>query len=306
MNFYDKTSLDIWKEFSKYSGTLPISRIYEEIKSDKFKLEVETIRRLKKMGFTEQANEIKLNILSFTTSVEFHWKKSRIQKNIKKYTGLMILEIDNLENEENVLKLFNKVISIKYTMLSFISPSGFGIKIVVRTNNSDLTQHTNCYKELVKYYSSRLEIKFDDKSCDVSRLCFFSYDPNAYFNGSSDFFDFEYYDSDFSNDSDSSQVDDFELQMKCVFDITSEKTVFVSANRIYFISLFARNSSLYGINREEVLDYCAKNFAEDGFDIADIRKLVYSWYSRNSYDFGKWRLKFKMLIKEKKKNCFEK
>ncbi len=71
----------------------------------------------------------------------------------------MILDIDKLtvSELERVSKL---AIFAPYTYCCFISPSGNGLKILIRVN-SDLEHHSLAYNQVAEYYEQALEVDLD-------------------------------------------------------------------------------------------------------------------------------------------------
>jgi hypothetical protein len=61
----------------------------------------------------------------------------------------------------------------------FVSPSGKGLKCVIKIPPSDKFTHKRRFKAFEEYIDSDY---FDPSSCNVSRVCFESYDPTAYIN----------------------------------------------------------------------------------------------------------------------------
>lgn len=160
----------------------------------------------------------------------------------------------------------------------------------------------------------------DIKTCDVSRLCFLSYDPNIYYNPNSIIFNVNELDNESSKNKEilskvnieENDVDDstFELQMKCVFEFTSNLQKFEDGNRNSFVYLFAKNSNSFGLNMYLVRKYCKENFVENGFSVEEVSRTVKSSYENNKEMSGKWKLVLNKLMKKydntKNKTTFSK
>ncbi len=115
-------------------------------------------------------------------------------KHLQTYSSLMCFDIDpaspinNLptkEQTENLKKLLFKDEVLKPS-LAFISPSGYGIKLVINTNIGK-EQHVEIYQRIVNYlnitYKSQLQDRFDiDVKCkNIARVCYLSFDQKALF-----------------------------------------------------------------------------------------------------------------------------
>ncbi|MFA5299891.1 MAG: BT4734/BF3469 family protein, partial [Lutibacter sp.] len=70
----------------------------------------------------------------------------------------------------------------KYTFAAFISPSGDGLKVLVKIP-PEIENHEKYYFGLIKKYPS-----LDTTSKNISRVCFASYDPEIYINENSEVF----------------------------------------------------------------------------------------------------------------------
>ncbi|MGK3946096.1 BT4734/BF3469 family protein, partial [Streptomyces caeruleatus] len=79
----------------------------------------------------------------------------------------------------------DKIKTSEYTYSVFDSPSGNGLKIIVKIPPS-LEEHTDYFYGLEDYYDSEF---FDKTSRNLSRICFISYDPDIYINKDSKVFD---------------------------------------------------------------------------------------------------------------------
>lgn len=74
--------------------------------------------------------------------------------------------------------------------MSFLSPGEDGLKLLFRLSKRcyDANIFTIFYKAFLTDFSNRyyLEQVVDSRTCDVSRACFISYDPDVYFNPKAD------------------------------------------------------------------------------------------------------------------------
>ena len=84
----------------------------------------------------------------------------------------MHLDYDKLDNIQDVK---SKIISNPYTYAAFVSPSGKGLKVLVKCDN-DLSTHTYAFNALRSYYDNLVGCDSDKSVKDVLRLCFVSYD----------------------------------------------------------------------------------------------------------------------------------
>jgi VirE N-terminal domain. len=282
--------INIWGEFVNHIEYKYLSEIFSDIKSGVYEEKIKKIRTLLLDGDIESSNKLKKELLGFTTSGIFYFNKSRKQENLLKYNGLVILDIDYLKNYGEVDMIFEKIIRIEETKMAFRSSSGLGIKIIVETNNNDPNKHAIVYKEVVKYYQVILGVEFDTKTCDIARLCFVSYDENAYLNLESKIFEVSE-NTEIKIKRPKENVDElFELKMKITVEFTEKYQKFEESNRNQFIYLLSKNCNVYGMKKDLVIDYCLVNYRETGFEEKEIRQTITDAYKNRSFEFGKWKL----------------
>lgn len=297
-------NLDIWKNY-KHSGTMYLYEIYDFIKEGIYKNEVEEIRLFLKKGMKKEAYELKRKLPAFTISGIFD--TNRREENIIKYYGLVVLDIDNLKTEEEVKKIKEEICKIEYTKMAFVSPSGMGVKVIVENNNTDVEKHKKVYQEVVDYYKQKLNVEFDEKTVDVVRLCYISYDEDIYLNLESKIFISENTDINKKRNIIKEKVvneetiftieESFVLIEKEVIKFTNHCQKYEKGSRNNYIYLLAKNSKGAGIIKEVTVEYCLNHFVEEDFAEDEIQNIVKSAYNDNKVKFGQWKLKNKNLLK---------
>lgn len=100
---------------------------------------------------------------------------SRKKENLKQGSGLAILDFDKLDS---ATEFKNELKSNDFIMSAWISPSGNGVKALVKIPviQND-AEYKNIFKQLKELFPT-----LDDSGSDISRLCFESYDPDIYIN----------------------------------------------------------------------------------------------------------------------------
>ena len=147
--------------------------ILDRIKSDYYKNKIHEIR-----GCKDDYNKrtLKASLPSVCFSGRF---KKRTDADIIKHSGLVILDFDHVAN----LKGFKaSICADKYTYAAFISPSGDGLKVLIKIP-AIIKDHEFHYMALIKKYPT-----LDATSRNLSRVCFVSYDSELYFNPDSEIF----------------------------------------------------------------------------------------------------------------------
>ena len=108
-----------------------VQKVLQQIQKGHWKKQINDIRYHLKNGNENEAAKIKSNLPCMTISATF--KERRKKDYIDSYTGLLHLDYDKLENAEEVK---TNLISIPYTYSAFISPSGNGVKVLVKSDNA--------------------------------------------------------------------------------------------------------------------------------------------------------------------------
>ena len=110
--------------FSKKPENVNFIKIINAIKNGRWKDRIDELRNLIKSGNKEKYDEYKRNLPAVTISGQF---KNRNE--IIKHSGLLQVDLDNLHHPEEIRDL----ISLDpHIIASFISPSGEGVKGIIR------------------------------------------------------------------------------------------------------------------------------------------------------------------------------
>jgi len=152
-----------------------IDFILERIKSGATKELVKKIRTEKNKA---QRNELKKNLPAICFSGKFN---KRNDKSIIEHSGLICLDFDGYESNKELLTDKEKLTKSNYTYSVFISPSGKGLKALVKIPQ-DVDNHVNYFNSLEIHYNNS---HFDTTCKNLSRVCYESYDPLIYVNKNS-------------------------------------------------------------------------------------------------------------------------
>ena len=246
-----------------------ILKVLNEIKTERWKKEITEIRNHINNGDSKKADYIKKTLPAFTVSATF--KENRKKKNIESYSNLLHLDYDYVDN---VIELKAKVVSIPFTYAAFISPSGKGLKVLVKSNNN-LRTHTFSFNRLKEHYDGIVGVTSDNSIKDILRLCFISYDPDLYINEDAEVFMTQSY----PNNEPKSQKD-----LDWVWDFTSNKKEF-SDGRNNFIHLFACNANRFDFDINETNNY-AYQYSDNTLPEDEIQKTIKSAYENNVNEKG--------------------
>jgi len=165
--------------FKSVKNTKPLSTssllsVLEEIKSDKYKKLIDDIRNEE----NPSKSRLKDKLPCFTPTGIFSY---RSLAGLETYNGIMCLDIDNVENPESLKESCK---NIPWVYSAFVTPSGRGLKVLIKTNSDSENYRTN---ELIvsQEFLNQTGFLRDNHCKDIARIQFVSYDPNIYINENS-------------------------------------------------------------------------------------------------------------------------
>ena len=288
----------IFKNFNEVVEHKTISTILEEIKTGKYRPGIIYLRKSLAENKTEAYNKAKKSLPAFTPSGKF--VGGRKLEFLANYSSCIILDIDKLSaaDLQNAKHLANQS---EFTFASFISPSGNGLKILVKIN-SDKANHKEAFLLVQAHYESILKLEIDKSGKDLTRLCFYSYDENLYYNENAKIFSVTEQEKEpkaniereFKRTEPTIVINSDAIYNHCV-NFTEKKVQFVNGSRNVFVHQLACNLNRKGVALQEALGYILTDF---GYDEKEVTQAVNSAYG-NSHEFGK-NEKFETPIKPKK------
>ena len=152
-----------------------IDKVYNRIKIGHNKKIIDIIRA---EPDKKQRSILKMQLPSITFSGTF---SHREEKSIIKHSGLIVLDFDHVKN---VFEFKKEIIKDEFVHMAFISPSGDGLKVIVRIPDN-ISTHKKSAAALSDHFR---EFESYDHFDDVCRLCFESFDPEIYYNDKSKVF----------------------------------------------------------------------------------------------------------------------
>jgi hypothetical protein len=148
---------------------VPLWKVLQRIKVGKSRKLIDEIRQGNK--------ELKKSLPSILFGGEFAERRSN---GLKKHSGLMIVDFDKYPDNETMNEHLETLKQNPHFVSLFVSPSGNGIKGVVRVNDGlDKDSHPKYFKAFQEKFQFEY---FDMANSNVDRVCFESYDPNIYIN----------------------------------------------------------------------------------------------------------------------------
>ncbi len=272
----------IFKNFNEVTEQKEILKILSDIKTGVYQNAITYLRKSLADNKTEAAERAKKSLPAFTPSATFNG--GRKMEFLTNYNGLMVLDIDKLEKEK-LQQCKTKIRMDDFVFASFVSPSGNGLKIFVKVS-SDKEQHKEIFLELQKYFEELLQVEIDKSGKDITRLCFFSYDPELYLNENAEVFA--------SGAKQSVQTDSQTVKktdnrkpttnnQETIYEhsvrFTEKKIQFTEGNRNNFVFALANNLNRKGISESMALGYI---LADYGYDTKEVTTAVQSAYSNTA------------------------
>lgn len=173
--------------FGKNIQELSVREALNDIFKGKYKMYIDILRQFISEGNKDMYNIKKKNLPAVTFSATFH--NARTTKEIKSYTKLLVLDIDDLRDESEVVQIETICRSDKHVISCWRSPSNLGLKGLIYLDyevDFPLEQssffHESAFKVVEDYFSISYGIKLDTSGKDVTRLCFVSHDASLFYN----------------------------------------------------------------------------------------------------------------------------
>ncbi len=176
--------LSIFQNFTTITENKSFEDILADIKTGKYRGPVNYIRKCLQENKLESYEKAKKGLMAFTPSGQF--EGGRNQDALKKYSGIIVLDFDKLSPEQ-LKSCRGSSMDDPFTLALFTSPSGNGLKVFVKTQAIPAT-HKETFLMIQDYYEKLTGLPIDKSGKDFTRLCFMSFDPDAYHNPNSQVF----------------------------------------------------------------------------------------------------------------------
>ncbi|ADY54035.1 virulence-associated E family protein [Pseudopedobacter saltans DSM 12145] len=272
--------VSIFQNFNEVVQNQKIIEVLHDIKTGKYINVITYLRKSLAENKMEAYVRAKKSLPAFTPSATF--KGGRKPDYLTAYNPLLVLDIDKLSKEQ----LTNAKALAKenpYTFSCFTSPSGNGLKILVKVNSSQ-ENHKEAFLLLQKYYEELLQLPIDKSGKDVTRLCFVSYDTDLYLNE-----DAEVYlvikqkpiQTAFTNEPFKTEPinNDYLAVYEHCIRFTEKKESYINGNRNNFVHLLANNLNRKGVPLAVATGYILSDY---GYDASEVMATVKSAYSNTN------------------------
>jgi hypothetical protein len=146
--------------------TYSLIEILDFIKNGKWKSEIEACR----LDLT-----LKNSLPSFTPNGIF---QVRNNLGLIQYSGIVCLDIDNVDD---IPSLKRKCKSIPWVWVTYVTPSGKGLKVFVKTESTP-ESFKYIEQQVAQEFFNQTGLMRDNRAKDLARLQFISYDRELYLN----------------------------------------------------------------------------------------------------------------------------
>lgn len=260
---------------------IDIHKVFDRIRVGKYKDIIQSIRKEKDKT---TRNNMKKQLPAICFSGEF---TKRSDDGIKNHSGYICLDFDGYKTKKEMNEFRDYLTSDAYVMAVFVSPSGLGLKVIVKIPK-DSENHKRYFDALKDYFNTD---NFDTTSKNISRVCYESYDPNIHVNDDSELWDkmaeIEYQ----SMPSTSSHLTIPVSDEKRIVDITvgwwSKKYPMINGQRNNNIFILASAFNEYGVSKS-LAEYVISQYQTSDFTASEIKTTIDSAYR----DSSKFRSKF--------------
>lgn len=208
----------------------------------------------------------------------------RTDASLIEHSGLICLDFDGYTKQKELLQDKENLSKNKYVFSVFISPSGNGLKVLVKIP-ADAENHTMYFNSLEKYFASPY---FDKTSKNLSRVCYESYDPLIAINENSSIWDVieepEYTEVSRTRDKATIPITDENKIVEILVKWWEKKYPMHEGQRNQNAYVLAMAFNDFGINKS-LASYVLNQFATDDFTLREIGTTIDSAY-RHTANFG--------------------
>jgi len=255
-----------------------VSVILQRIKDGATK---DIVKRIRLEKDKSDRNELKKQLPAICFSGTFN---KRSDSSIIEHSGLICLDFDGYAKQKELLQDKETLSKNKYVYSVFISPSGNGLKVLVKIP-ADAENHVNYFNSLEKYFNSPY---FDKTSKNVSRVCYESYDPLIYVNENSSTWDVieetEYTEVSKHRDAPTIPITDENKIVDILIKWWTKKYPMVEGQRNQNCYILAMAMNDFGINKS-LASFVLNQYATEDFTTREIQRTIDSAY-QNTANFG--------------------
>jgi hypothetical protein len=268
----------VFKDLLKSKDTpylVDLTKIVKRIQTGK---SIEIIDRVRSAKSKKEADLIKQELPCILFAGEF---AQRNGNGLIKHSGLMCVDFDKYENDEVMLEHRAMLQQNPHFVLLFTSPSGNGLKGVVKIPEATKETHSKYFKS----FQEKFDFEYWDKSCsNVDRVCYESFDPNIYVNLEAEIFEPQLIDKGYSNYEKAPliPVTDEDKIIEKIMSFGWKKD-FLEGERNAFIFDIAGMFCEYGVSQYNAEGYILNNVVIGEFSELEAKTTIKSAYKKRQF-----------------------
>lgn len=275
------TSISVFKDLFKSKDvpyTLTLNEIYIRIKQGNIPL-IEKIEKIRNSEDKEEISKLKNSLLAIMFNGTF---TDRSDSGLIEHSGMCVLDFDKYPTDDIMNEERKRLIEDKYTLMVFTSPSGKGLKALIRIPKCDKLEHKRRFNAYKKYINSEY---FDDKNINISRVCFESFDPEIFINVYCEEFNLIEEEKGFSYTERTPVciLHDEQKKIDIIMRFDWEKS-FKEGERNAYIFDLAGAFCEYGISQSTAENYIARNIITSDFSENEMKTAIKSAYKKRVFD----------------------
>ena len=255
-----------------------VYKILDRIKDGATK---DVVKRIRAEKSKAERNEIKKLLPAICFSGTF---TKRADSALVNHSGLICLDFDGYAKQKELLQDKENFTKSKYVFSVFISPSGNGLKVLVKIP-ADPENHTNYFNSLERHFNSTY---FDKTSKNISRVCYESYDPLIHINDNSSVWDViedaNYTEVSRTRDAPTIPITDENKIVEILVKWWTKKYPMIDGQRNNNCYVLAVAFNDFGINKS-LASYVLNQYATEDFNMSEIATTIDSAY-KNTANFG--------------------
>lgn len=208
----------------------------------------------------------------------------RADNALQEHSGIICLDFDGFKTRKDILSYKEELSKNKYVFSVFISPSGNGLKALVKIPK-DHENHVGYFRALEEYFNN----PHFDKACkNISRVCYESYDPLIHINHDSKVWDkaeeHEYKPIDKHTSRPTIPINDENKIVERLMAWWTRKYGIVDGERNNNVYILAAAFNDFGVSKS-LAEYVMSGFASRDFNRNEIQTTINSAYQKTE-NFG--------------------
>ena len=163
---------------SKQNRVVTLAQFVTAIRSGHWKSAIENYRRLKAEGRLKEAERIKGSLPGIVSAGVC--EGGHAKENVVSLSRFLVIDIDDYEGD--IHELIQKLHALPWVQAAWVSVSGTGAKAEVAIEVETVEEYEKqAYPIVAQYFCRVLDTPVDMHCRDLSRFCYASYDPDAFY-----------------------------------------------------------------------------------------------------------------------------